>query len=549
MPGTIARWRRYSEIASILARHGLHELLSETGLARYRPRMRRPAGRERRRGEEFRRALEDLGPTFIKLGQFMSTRPDLVPEEYLVELSRLQDHAPPFPGEQAIAIVEEELGRPIGELFARFDLEPAASASLGQVHHAVLHSGEAVAVKVQRPGIKERIETDLAILHRTAHFLQEHSRYARTVDFVSIAEEFDRSLHEEMDYHQEESNTVRAGRNLAGFATVRVPQVYPALSSRRVLTLERIVGWKVTELPATLGPERRRLLGEDFIRAYLKMIGVDGFFHSDPHPGNVWLDEQERLVLMDFGMVARLDESDRERFTRLLLAFAEGNGERVAEIFLEIGTVGQTDPEAYKRDIAALVARYHTAAVENVRIGSALLEMTQAAYRHNIRLPGTAAMLGKAMLNADAVSRALDPSLEPVDIIRQYAQRLTLTQARNALSWHRLSRLLMETVNLVTDLPARLHRLAAKLSEDRFRFTVEVDRLDELLIHMRKLSNRLAFALIDAALIVGAALLAQVPARPGLTTLATAGFIVAALVGFYVLLDILITDRPPPKKK
>lgn len=554
MPGAIARWRRYSEIASTFARHGLSELVAESGLARYagRTRIAREA-RGRSRGEQLRLALEELGPTFVKLGQFMSTRPDLLPPDIIRELAVLQDEVPPFPYGEAVAIIEEELGRPLGAVFAHFEQTPAASASLGQVYYARLLTGEEVAVKVQRPGILVPLETDLAILHRTAHFLQEHSRLAATIDFTGTAEQFERSIREELDYHQEEANVAAICRNLAGFELLHIPRPYPAQSSRRVLTLERVFGHRLVDVPPTVPRERLHALARELLKAYLKQIGVDGLFHADPHPGNLWIDDRHRLALLDFGMVARLDESDRERFIRLLGAIAEGNGERVAAVLLEISpSSAQVDIADFKREIVALVAREQATAAEDAQFGRSLLEMLQAAYRNGVRLPATATMLGKAMLNADAATAILDPELRPVEVVREYMTQLAASRARLFLSRTRLMRLLTDTATLLVDLPSRLNRLGARLSDEGLRVTVEVDDLTEVLLHMRKIANRIAFGLINGAIIVGAALVAQIHAGPtlgGYPVLATAGFIIAALMGFYMLVEILLTDRPVRKRK
>ena len=553
MPGAIARWRRYSEIASTFVRHGLSALVAESGLARYAGRARvSPAARARSRGEQLRLALEELGPTFVKLGQFLSTRPDLLPPDVLRELAVLQDEVPPFPAQQAVAIIEQDLGAALGGVFSHFEMTPAASASLGQVHHARLLTGEEVAVKVQRPGILEPLETDLAILHRTAHFLQERSRLSASFDFTGTAEQFERSIREELDYHQEESNVAAIRDNLASFECLHIPTPYPRFSSRRVLTLERIFGHKLTQLPPTVAPERLRLLAREFIKAYLKQVGVDGLFHSDPHPGNVWIDDQGRLVLLDFGMVARLDESDRERFIRLLAAFAEGNGERVAAVLLELSPTSMlADTADFRREIVALVARQQTAAVEAGHFGRSLLEMTQAAYRNGVRLPSTATMLGKALLNADGVAYLLDPELQPVEVIRDYMTQLAASRAKAFFSRARLVRLVTDTADLLLDLPSRLNRLGTRLSDEGLRVSVEVDDLSEVLIHMRKIANRITFGLVNGAIIVGSALVAQIPAGPtlaGYPAVATAGFLIAAIMGFYMLIDILLTDRPVRKR-
>jgi len=549
MPGTITRWRRYSEIATVLARHGLAELAAEAGLGRFVRRARVPPELwDRRRGERLRLALEALGPVFIKFGQFLSTRPDLLPEETLAELAALQDEVPPFPFPQAVAVVEQELGRPLAELFCSFGPEPAASASLGQVYHARLPAGDEVAVKVQRPGIREQVETDLAILHRTARFLQEHSKLSRTVDFLGIADEFDRSLHDELDYLQEERNTTTIGRNLAGFERVRVPRVYPEYTCRRVLTLERIFGHKITQLPPGLDAEQLRPLAREFIKAYLKQVAVDGIFHADPHPGNVWLDNEGCLVLMDFGMVARLDESEQERFIRLLLAFVDGNGDQVAATLLEMSPAEEVETANFKRDIGALVARYQTAALAEAQLGRAVLEMTRAATANGVRLPSNTIMLGKALLNADAVARVLDPELRPVEVVQGYLTEFALSRTRALFSRTQLLRVAVELVTMLEDLPSRVNALITRLSENEFRFTVQVDRVAEVLVHMRKIANRITFGVINGSIIIGAALLAQVRAGPtiaGYPALATIGFLVAALMGFYMLVDILLTDRPP----
>ncbi len=543
--------KRYKDIARLLLRHGRADLVRRAGLedvfAEEVAASAVERAEERAEAKELAADLEALGPTFVKLGQLLSTRPDLLPEPYIAALERLQDDVEPFPGAEAERIVEEELGARASRLFAEFDTMPVAAASLGQVHRAVLRAGRAVAVKVQRPGIRETIREDLEALAEIATLLQQHSDTAQRYDLVGLLEQFRLALVRELDYRLEAANLERLAGELRDFERIVVPRPLEDLSTSRVLTMQWVEGRKITELSGVVRTELDgQALAEELFNAYMKQILVDGFFHADPHPGNVMLTRDRRLALIDVGMVAQLSELVRDRLLRLLLALSEGRSDEVARMAVALGDADHDfDEPACRRAIADAMAIYQATPPSQLQAGRQLTRLMQATTGCGLRLPAEFGLLGKTLLSLDRVGRTLDPDFDPNAAIREHAAETLRKRLLHSLSPGVLFGNLLELNELVQRLPARLNRLMDLLEEGP---EIRVRALDEgrLIAGMQKIANRITVGLLLAALVVGAAMLMRVPTPftifgyPGFAILC---FLVAAAGAAGLVVNILRKDE------
>jgi len=543
-----AHWKRYKDIALLLVKYGRGDLASRLGmkdeLAQERPLS--DAGSVPA-ADELARDLERLGPTFVKIGQLLSTRSDLLAPPYLEALARLQDSVEPFPFADVEAIVTEELGARISKAFVEFEAVPVAAASLGQVHRARLRDGRRVAVKVQRPGIRDQILEDLEAFAEVAELLDRRSGTSGP-SLTDAVREFRKALLAELDYRQEARNLVTIGENLAEFERIVVPSPVEDYTTSRVLTMEYVRGRKVTALSPVVRIELEgRDLAEELFRAYLKQILIDGFFHADPHPGNVFVTDDRRLALLDLGMVARISPQTQERLLKLLFAVCEGRADEAARQSAGIGKrLENFDRAEYDRRITDLVARYQHATVSQLQVGRVILEVSRAAAETGLLLPSELTLLGKTLLQLDEVGRTLDPQFDPNASVRENTAELLERRMWKSTSPGSLASTLLETREFVQKLPERVNRFLDLVAENRLR--VRVDAIDERswIEVLHKIANRVAMGLVLAALIVGAALLMQVPTSfrilgyPGLAILF---FFVAAAGGFVLVLNILFDDR------
>lgn len=547
--------KRYKDIAVLLMKYGRGDLANRLDLEEDLPPA--PDGTESSstaKAEELARDLERLGPTFVKLGQLLSTRADLLPVPYLEALSRLQDDVEPFSFAEVERIVGEELGVRISKAFVDFEATPLAAASLGQVHRATLRDGRAVAVKVQRPGIREQIVEDLEAFAEIAGVLDRHSDAGNLYQFEKMVEEFRKSILRELDYRQEAQNLVALKKNLEEFPWIFVPAPVEDYTTTRVLTMEFVFGQKITSLsPLSRMEFDGKELADELHRAYLKQILIDGFFHADPHPGNVFLTEDKGLALLDLGMVGRISPQMQEDLLKLLLAISEGRGDEAADRASEIGEKLETfDEVEFRRQVAELVGIYQNAMVEHIQIGKVVMEVSRVAGMSGIRLPPELTMLGKTLLHLDEIGRALDPEFDPNASVRRNAAELLQKRMRKSASPASLYASLLEAKDFIEKLPGRVNKVLDILSNNELR--LNVDAIDEALLidGLHKIANRIALGLILAALIIGAAVLMQVPTRfqllgyPGLAILL---FLAAALGGLALVVSIVATDHKPRKKK
>jgi predicted unusual protein kinase regulating ubiquinone biosynthesis (AarF/ABC1/UbiB family) len=492
--------------------------------------------------------LERMGPTYVKLGQLLSTRPDLVPPAYIDALTRLQDRLEPFPAEDAERIVAEELGVRVSKAFLEFDSEPLAAASLGQVHRARLRDGRMVAVKVQRPGIREQLVRDMDALEDIVEFMDRHTRAGRQYEFGRTFEELRKSLMAELDYRREARNASTLDENLAEFQRIIVPRPVEDYTTSRVLTMEFIRGRKITSISPLARLELDGdVLAEELFRAYLKQILVDGFFHADPHPGNVFLTDDRRIALLDVGMVGRIGPDLQQHLLRMLLAIADGQGAEAARATIQAGDVRSGYREdIFTADVKTLVADFATARnAENIQVGRVMLEVTRSAAENGIRLPVELTMLGRALLALDQVGRTLDPQFDPNAAIQRNASDLMRRRMMKNVSPSRMFSNMLEMNELVQKLPGRVNRALEAITEDGIEVRVRVPEEKWLLQGMQKISNRIAVSLVASALIVSAAMMMRVETRyqilgyPGVAMILFMG---AAALGLLLVFDILVSD-------
>ncbi len=502
---------RYLEIFRVFRKYELHHVAAQFGMSHRHEDEDDEIGLDGHHEEEddhaegLASALEELGPCFIKLGQLLSTRPDVLPANYIAALSRLQDTVKPVPCEKIVAIIESELGAPVSELFLNFDEEPLATASMAQVHRAVLHDGTEVAVKVQRPGVRQRIEIDIEILHEIARLASKYTAFGARYGLTQIVRELEHSLSQELDFLQEAENTKLIGRQISEFDLLTTPTVYSDYTSRRVLTLSFVHGRHLDELRRTeLEKLDSRAIAKQLLSAYLKQMVIDGVFHCDPHPGNIFLTDDGKLALMDFGMVGRFDAGLKDNIILLLLAFSERQGERVADTYLEMIEIPKHhDRRAFTQDVSALVSRYHDMSGGRMAMGTALLDLTKLAQRHQTPVPSAMTLLGKAMLNLDGTIRVLSPELDPVQLIRDYMLQVMEKRVRSQMSAGRVFAWVLDMKHLFENAPRRTDMVLDKLANDQITLRLEIEQLDEAVKSVNKAARRLSLSVLVGALIIG----------------------------------------------
>ena len=492
--------------------------------------------------------LERLGPTFVQMGQLLSSRADLLPSEFLKPLARLQDKVKPFPYQDVEFIIENELGAKISKLFSHFDPVPMAAASLGQVHRAALHDGRSVVVKVQRPNIHEQIREDFAALEEIAKLLHRHTDFGQRHELVKVLEDFETTIANELDYRREATNLVTLANNLSEFKRIRVPLPVDSYTTHKVLTMDYIEGTKITELsPLARLDFDGQALAEEFFHAYLKQVLLDGTFHADPHPGNVLLTTDNKIALIDLGMVGYTTPAMQESLLKFLLAVSEGDSDQAADVAIRISQVAPNfDEPQFRHKVAQLVAEQRSNTLGQMDIGKALLEVSRSAADTGLYVPIELTLLGKTLLQLDEVGRIFAPDFDPNESIRRNAAKILNRRVKSTLTEGKLFSSLLETKQFIGALPSRLNKILDAVGNAELNVNVRPSETHFLMDGFQKVANRITTGLILAALIVGAALLMRVETSfrifgyPGLAILC---FIFAAAVGIWLLLNILWQDH------
>lgn len=535
--------KRYKDIAWLFAKYGQPGMISKFGFDA-------EAEDIRTRGEaqELPDDLERLGPTFVKLGQLLSSRADLLPARYLKALSRLQDKVKPFPFREVELIVEQELGTKISKAFTFFDHEPLAAASLGQVHRAALHDGRPVVVKIQRPNIHKQIEEDFVALHEIARVLHRHTDFGQRYQLVKVLQEFEDTIAHELDYRREAANLTALAGNMREYKHIQVPLPVDDYTTHKILTMDYIEGIKITELsPLTRLDLDGNALAEEVFQAYLKQVLIDGTFHADPHPGNVFLTTDHRIALLDLGMVGHTTPAIQENLLKLLLAVSEGDSDTAGDVAIRISQTSDSfDETQFRHRIGQLVAEQQNSKLHEMDIGRTVLEVGRSAGDTGLFVPMELTLLGKTLLQLDEVGRALSPDFDPNESIRSNASKLLNRRMKSMLTEGKLFSSMLEAKQFLGALPARLNKILDAVGNAELNVKVRPVETQFLLQSAQKVANRITTGLILAALIVGAALLMHVQTSfqifgyPGLAIIC---FLAAACGGMFLVLNILWQDH------
>jgi ubiquinone biosynthesis protein len=546
--------RRYRQIITVLAGYGLGHLLEYLNLngvvALSRRMLRRSGGKAAHLAlpERLRLALEELGPTFIKLGQLLSTRPDIIPPSFILEFARLQDSVPSLPYPEIQAEIEKALGAPVEELFLELDHEPIAAASIAQVHRARLKSGEEVAVKVRRPGVTEVVETDIDILMDLALLLERHLAGSDIYDPVGVVREFASTIRREMDLAREGHTIEKIRENFAGDRSLYFPTVYWQATAKSVLTMEFVRGIKVNDTAAleAAGLDRRQIAscGAD---AFLKMVLDHGFFHGDPHPGNVMIMPENVICLLDFGMVGRLDPSLKEYLTEVLSAVIRRDVDGLIRTIINFGEMNEAlNMRSLKKGLADFIDGYFEIPLKEIEVGKMLLEFIDLISTHRIKMHPDLTMLVKVLVVVEGMGRELDPQFNMVEHLRPFLAEALREQ-------HSPGRFLKELlegadayIGLARDLPREIREVLNKINRNKFRIDLEHRGLDRFTRELDRSANRLSLSMILAALLIGSSIAMHANSGPlfmGLPAFALFGYLCAGLIGFWWMIAILRSGR------
>jgi len=554
---TYRNLQRFQVIVNVFLRHGFGEIVERMGLSNLVSlgrrvvtfnRYKEPERPQLSTAQRFRLALEELGPCFIKFGQILSSRPDILPEEMIVELKRLQENVPPFSFAEVRAAVEEELGKPLESLFAEVESTPHASASIGQVHFARLKSGEPVVVKVQRPGIEAIIATDIDILINLAQLLERYITESRQYQPVALVEEFAESIRRELDFRLEASHTERFARNFAGDPRIRVPTVYWELTTRKVLTLERLEGIPIdrADLLVEAGLDPREI-AETGGLLFLTMFLDHGFFHADHHPRNIFVLPDGTIAMVDFGMVGRLEEEQMEALADLLVALLAQDYERMVQELINLGyEIPEEALKPIRADLRDLIEPYYGRAIQELELGHFVSRIVEMVAKRNVRVPTEFLMLTRALVIMEGVGRQLNPELDLVRLAAPLAAEIL----RKKYSPRRMARDAYRTAGefkeLFRQLPKQIGQLLKRLNQGELQIDVVHRRLDEVTRELDRLGNRLTLGLIISALIIGSSLIMLSSTPPflfGFPALGILGYAMAGVMGIWLIIAIFKSGR------
>lgn len=495
-----------------------------------------------------RMAFEDLGPTFIKFGQMLSLRPDLIPPEIAQEFSKLQDEVAAEPFEEIESQMNREYKKPFSEMFAGFDRTPLAAASMAQVHKAKLKSGEEVAVKILRPNIKRQIETDVGILLNLAQLVEKHIPESNLYDPTSIVKEFDKTIRKEQNLILEGRNIDIFRRNMQEEPTIKTPLVYWDYTTEKILVTEYIHGIKISDLQALdkAGIDREQV-AKNGTSSILKQIFEHGFFHADPHPGNIFVLPGNIIVPIDFGMMGRIDDEMKEDLLDILRGIVEKDAYRITRVLLKIGLIEeQINSRALQRDILDLIDRYHGIPLNQLDATIPLNEFMELIREHHIKLPPDMVMMGRAMVISESVGVKLYPEFNLFDLLIPYTKGIFFDRFNPLVQYRQILRILEQTTDLLKSLPEDLQNILLKIKNDRLSIKFQHQGLEDFTRELDRSSNRIAFSMVIAALIVGSSLVIQLDKGPliwDFPALGVIGYVLASFLGIWLLISILKSGK------
>ncbi|QUW22443.1 AarF/ABC1/UbiB kinase family protein [Sporosarcina sp. Marseille-Q4063] len=551
----IRHTRRFQEIINAFLKNGFSHFLFRLGLTERDVKKGNEdtnwSTRDQDVGKRLRYTLQELGPTFVKLGQIASSRRDLVPAEIIHELEKLQEHVQAVPFNTIRMIVEAELGDTLENLFDSFNEEPLAAASIGQVHIAQLLTGEEVAIKVQRPNIKQTVETDLEILHEIARFLEENTVWAKTYHIKEIIREFSDSLQDELDYKVEGRSADRVAKQFKEQPSIRIPKIHWSFSTTKILTMEMVHGIRVNDISQLdVAGYDRKLIAERVVDAMFFQVLEKGFFHGDPHPGNIYILPENRVCFLDFGMMGRINDRLKFHFASLIINLQQGDTKSMMKVFLDMGLLNEdTNTADFQRDLDDLIEAYYDVSLYEVSLGGIMNELFEIAFRHKIQIPTEITILGKAILTLESTVSLLDPTFSVMKAVEPFGKRLILERyhPKNILqnSW----RDVVENAEILLHLPKDIKKITSTVGKGKLRLDINVQQLQTILGRLDRISNRLSFSIILLAfsilmvgLIIGAAIAGQTNLLWSFPII-EAGSIIATLMFMFLIFSIFRSGR------
>lgn len=553
---TYRHLQRYRQIFGVLLRYGFQDVVERLridGIVRVSRKMLRGARTIEQLGhmttaQRLRMALAELGPTFIKLGQVLSTRPDLVPLDLVKELEKLQDQVPPFPTEDAKQMIVAQFGHPIDQIFSSFSEIPIASASIAQVHRATLRNGQTVAVKIQRPGIKATIEADISILQDLANWVEKYIPESELYNPTGIVNEFAKTIRAELDFVREGRNIDRFRTYFKNDPTIYLPKVYWQYTTSSILTMEFINGVKVSEVNFASRPDLDpKIIALNGAKATLKMIFDLGFFHADPHPGNIFILPNNVLAPLDFGMVGRFDAQTKRQLQLLLIAIAERDIDRIVKVFIDADLIDETkDTRLLRIDLNDFIETYYGIPLHQISVEKLFNDLIEILRRHQIPLLSDLVLMTKALATIESVGLSLDPNFNMMTLVEPYASRLMAQPLHPKKRLKTLQQIAAETEELVKILPGDLRYILGKIKKGRMNMIFEHRGLEQLIIEIDRSSNRLAFSLIIAALIVGSSIIIFFDKGWhvfGFSVFGLIGYVIAAVLGLWLAIAILRSGK------
>lgn len=551
--------KRLQQIIHVLIKYGFGRVIDLIHLGRFIPfgtRFRTfgqwPSIKGPNVPEKLRMAFEDLGPSFIKLAQILSSRPDLITVQFANEFKKLQDEVPPFPSAEAKRIIEEEIKIPIENVFSEFRNKPVAAASIAQVHHAKLLDGRNVVVKVQRPDIKDQIETDITILTTVARLLDKHIPESRFFNPIGIVDEFSRTVRKELDFIIEARNCAKFWKNFEHSPDIYIPRVYPEYTSEKVLVMERVEGIRIDNIQAieAMGFDRKKL-AKTGINAYFKMILEDGFFHADPHPGNIFVLSNGTLCFVDFGIVGRVTQDTMETMARTFLAFVNSDFDSLIDHYIELGIVPEDIDldvfrHEFKADLVDFLEPMYGLTLGEINFTKYLDTLTHLALSHKMKVPSDMLLINKAFMILENIGKELDPEFDLIAESEPYTSKLVSNQYSPSKIYEKTSKNVMEISDFVLHFPKQMKKIIRKVLKDDIHMKLTHIGLDKLITDMDRSTNRLSFSLIISAILLSSAIMHASGVGPrilGFSITAVISFVAAFVLGIWLIISIIRSGR------